>query len=41
MHNEPCLIDFSIWIEAQRNPAWLANLTKDMTDVATCQIAVA
>jgi predicted nucleic acid-binding protein len=32
---DPCLIDSSIWIEAQRNPKWFASLIVDLPDIAT------
>ena len=36
---DPCLIDSSIWIEGERNPAWFADLVQDLPDVATCLTA--
>ena len=33
---DPCVIDTSIWIEAQRNPRWFAGLIADLPDIATC-----
>jgi len=38
---DPCLIDSSIWIEAQSDPQWFAALIEDHPDAATCQVAVA
>jgi len=36
---DPCLIDSSVWIEGERNPAWFADLVEDLPDAATCLTA--
>lgn len=37
---DPCLLDSSIWIVGQNDPAWFAPLVMDLPDVATCLVAV-
>jgi predicted nucleic acid-binding protein len=37
---DPCLVDSSVWIAGQANPAWLSTLFAGLPDVATCLAAV-
>jgi predicted nucleic acid-binding protein len=38
--SDPCLVDSSVWIDAEREPARFAAAVKGHADVATCLAAV-